>query len=117
MMSFGKVAALLATIVVAVKAQLEYPTAPTTGWSKFTANGGMFNDNGVYAAPDDSIVVTMARTCIVSAFDAMTGNVTWTYLPTGGGFECYGGVTFNYDAPVPYLVFSVVDTPSVNPTS
>jgi hypothetical protein len=117
MMGFGKVAALLATIAVAVKAQLDYPTAPTAKWITSTTGGGMFNNNGVYTAPDDSIVVTISQNCIVQANDAMFGNVLWTYLPVGGGYRCFGGVTFNYDAATPYLVFSVVDTPSGVPTS
>jgi hypothetical protein len=116
MMSLGKVATLLATIVVAVKAQnLGYPAAPTVKWIASTT--GMFNDNGVYTAPDDSIVVSMSQNCVVRANDAMLGNVLWTFLPAGEGIRCFGGVTFNYDSATPYLVFSVVDNPSGVPTS
>jgi hypothetical protein len=116
MMSLGKVATLLATIVVAVKAQnLEYPTAPTVRWVDTTT--GIFNDNGVYAAPDDSIVVSISQSCVVRANGAMRGNEIWTFLPSGEGFRCFGGVTFNYDANTPYVVFSVVDTPFGVPTT
>jgi hypothetical protein len=116
MMSLGKVAAFLATIVVAVKAQnLDYPAAPTVKWIDTIT--GIFNNNGVYAAPDDSIVVSISQNCVVRANGAMGGNVLWTFLPSGEGFRCFGGVTFNYDADTPYLVFSVVDTPFGVPTS
>jgi hypothetical protein len=116
MMSLGKVAALLATIVVAVKAQnLNYPASPTVKW--IGSNSGIFNDNGVYAAPDDSIVVSMSQNCAVRANSAMDGIELWTFFPTGEGYRCFGGVTFNYDAVTPYLVFSVVDTPNGVPTS
>jgi hypothetical protein len=111
MMSLGKVAVLLATIVVAIKAQrLEYPVAPTAQWVESTT--GIFNDNGVYVAPDDSIVVSISQSCVVRANSAMSGRRIWTFVPDGGdGFRCFGGVTFNYDATFPYLVFSVVDNP------
>jgi hypothetical protein len=116
MMSFGKVTALLATIVVAVKAQnLDYPGAPTVKWEDTTT--GFFNDNGVYAAPDDSIVVSISQSCVVRANGAMGGAALWTFLPTGQEFRCFGGVTFNYAAATPYLTFAVVDTPFGVPTS
>jgi hypothetical protein len=116
MMSLGKVAALLATIVVAVKAQnLNYPAAPTARWIETTT--GIFNDNGVYAAPDDSMVVSISQNCVVRGHAAMGGALLWTYLPSGDGFRCFGGVTFSYDAASSYLVFSVVDNPFTTPTS
>jgi hypothetical protein len=117
MMSLGKVAALLATIVVAVKAQnLQYPLAPTEKWVERTT--GIFNDNGVYAAPDDSMVVSISQNCVVRANSAVGGAVLWTFLPSGEGFRCFGGVTFSYDAASSYLVFSVVDNPFTTvPTS
>jgi hypothetical protein len=109
MMSLGKVAVLLATIVVAVKAQrLEYPVAPTAKWVESTTP--IFNDNGVYVAPDDSIVVSISQDCIVRA-NSMDGTEIWTFFPEGESYQCFGGVTFNYDANFPYLVYSVVDNP------
>jgi hypothetical protein len=113
MMSFGKAVVLLATIVVSVKAQqLDYLVAPTQEWVASGA-GGIFDNNGLYTAPDDSIVVSISSDCVVSAYDPMDGNLAWstTFLPDGEGYRCFGGVTFNYDALDPYLVFSVVDNP------
>lgn len=111
-MNLGKATAFLATVVVAVKAQtLDYPAAPTVKWVGTTT--GIFNDNGVYNAPDDSIVVGMSRDCVVRANDAMTGNELWTFVPIGTtSFRCFGGITFKYDnTATPYLVFAVVDNP------
>jgi hypothetical protein len=116
MMSLGKAAALLATIVVTVKAQnLVYPAAPTIRW--VGTSTGIFNDNGVYVAPDDSIAVSISEACVVRATSAMGGDPAWTFVPSGEGFRCFGGVTFNYVSGVPYLVFSVVDDPFGVPTT
>jgi hypothetical protein len=113
MMSLGKAAVLLATIVVSVKAQeLDYPVAPTQEWVA-SLGGGIFDNNGLYTAPDDSIVVSISSDCVVSAYLPVDGTLAWTnrFLPDGEGYQCFGGVTFNYDAATPYLVFSVVDNP------
>jgi hypothetical protein len=113
MLSWGKAAVLLASVVVAANAQqqstLAYPINPTVKWIDTTA--GIFNNNGVYIAPDDSIVVSISEDCIVAGNNAGDGERLWTYTPDGAGIRCFGGVTFNFNSNVEYLVFSVTDEP------
>lgn len=91
------------------KSQLTYPIEASEVWNETTT--GVFNNNGVFIAPDDSIVVTITEDCVVRANNAMDGMREWTFVPGGSGFSCFGGVQFNFATTVPYLVFAVADDP------
>jgi len=115
MLNWKKTASLFISVLAVAKGQLPvYPSQASDAWNDTTT--GVFSGNGVFISPDDAIVVSISETCTVRANDAMTGLREWTFVLTGDGNRCFGGVTFNYEGSLPYVVFSVADNDAFDTT-
>jgi WD40 repeat protein len=95
------------------KGQLEYLDSPVLLWANFTSDDGfgLSEGNGLYMSPDGNMLVSASLDSTVRAFDPLTGAILWTYKPDSLGFpiRCFGGLTFNYQAANPYMVYAIAD--------
>jgi hypothetical protein len=104
MFSWNKAVVFLATASAVVNGELTYPQAATKDWVEITA--AVYDNNGVFIAPDESIVVTISESCQVVANNPVTGFRDWIYAPTDTTLKCFGGVSFNYEWSTRYIVFA-----------
>jgi len=88
--------------------QIEYleQDAITVAWSYNTA-GSVGAGNGAFTSPDGTMVVIVGSDGKVTALDAATGTMMWTYEPTQASTS-KSGAFFNTDAATPYIAYSVV---------
>jgi outer membrane protein assembly factor BamB len=95
---------------------LEYLDDPVLLWTNFTSNNlfGLGEGNGIFMSPDGKMLVSTSVDATVRAFDPLTGTIIWTYKPDSVGFpiRCFGGLTFNYQAANPYMVYAIADAAS-----
>lgn len=68
--------------------------------------GPVASGNGAFMAPDESSLVVVSRDCTVNALGPYTGALRWTYTPAEFTV-CNGGIFFNYEAAMPYMVYAV----------
>jgi outer membrane protein assembly factor BamB len=70
--------------------------------------------NGVAVSPDGAIVVSTSVSGVVTAFDALTGDFLWDYIPgaaSGGAVTCRSQVVFTTANLItdPYMVYAVLE--------
>lgn len=88
---------------------LTYLDGPRLLWNEFTFE--VSQRNGVFLSPDESMLVATSVDGLVRAFAPLTGLLLWEFQPPSRGFSirCQSGVTFNYIADEPYIVYSIID--------
>lgn len=116
----NSVIVLLVGILSCVSAQLRYLNEPQLLWNDRATEQttGVRGGNGVFTSPDGAMVVSVAYDATVRAFNPRTGEILWTFTPPTTGFpiRSFGGITFNYRASPPMLVYAVADGVIDSPT-
>ena len=112
-----KLLLIIALLFGLASGQLMYRSYPEVEWS--TRVKPIRRGNGVFLSADDEVVVASTNTGQITAFDAVDGDVQWTYEPSednGERYSCMSGITFSVAGD--YLVYAVtVNEFSPNPFS
>lgn len=87
---------------------------PTLVWQARTTDdtsAGVVDGNGIYLAPDSSMIVSTSSDGTLRAFQPQTGEVLWTFVPENLGFavRCWSGVTFSFRGNRRYMVYAIAD--------
>ena len=104
--------ALLLTIgLVKVFAVEDLLATPEIRFTSKTEGSGIYKGNGVFLTPDATEIVAITDDGKVSAFNAVSGESTWEFVPDAvGNTDIYtvrseSGITFSTG----YMVYSITD--------
>jgi hypothetical protein len=109
MMMIANILVLLGLSVAGAQT-IEYVADPAVAW---TAIGGEIGPgNGIFPTPDGTRLVVTFQDGSVKFLDPGTGEtVLDDFAPESLGFSIrgFGGVSFAYERPTPYMVYAVTD--------